>query len=64
MFNQVKNSPFVKNKSFSSNKPVDPDNLSDAGFIENHIVKLKLNAYHQFDQKYIMYPYKRKLQEY
>jgi len=59
LFNQVKNSPFVKNKSFSSNNPVDPDNFTDAGFVENHIVKLKLNATISFDQKYIMYPYKK-----
>lgn len=56
LFNNTENSPFVKDKLFSSNNPKDPTDFVNPGFEQNQIVKLKLSATINFDQKYILYP--------
>lgn len=59
LFNNVENSPFVKDKLFSSNNPIDETDFLNPGFEQNQIVKLRLSAVINFDQKYILYPNKK-----
>lgn len=59
LFNNTINSPFVKKRIFSSNNPIDPQDFTNPGFEQNQIVKLKIKAVINFDQKYIKYPHKK-----
>ncbi len=59
LFNNVPNSPFVKQKRFESNNPVDGKNYDDPGFEENNILKFKVGIDIVFDKKVVSYPNKR-----
>lgn len=59
LFNNTINSPFVKNRLFSSNNPLNPEDYENAGFEANHIFKLRLKATYHIGQKYISYPHKK-----
>lgn len=59
LYNTKEHSPFIKDKMFSSNNPLDPRDFTSAGFEENHLMKLKLNAVINFKQEYIRYPNKK-----
>ena len=51
LFNHTKHSPFVKNKSFSSNNPIAPSDFENPGFEQNQIVKLKFKTVIDLNQK-------------
>lgn len=59
LFNNTVNSPFVKNKLFNSNNPIDPTNFNEAGFEQNSLYKLRLKATYHIGQKYVSYPHKK-----
>lgn len=59
LFNNTVNSPFVKNKLFGSNNPIDPTNFNEAGFEQNSLFKLRLKATYHIGQKYVSYPHKK-----
>lgn len=59
LFNNTINSPFVKDRLFSSNNPLDPTDFENPGFVSNHIFKLRLKATYHIGQKYISYPHKK-----
>ena len=59
LFNHTERSPFIKDKLFSSNNPLNPNDFTSAGFEQNHIFKLKINAVINFKQEYIRYPEKK-----
>lgn len=59
LFNNTEFSPFVKDKPFLSNNPLDPTDFTSSGFESNHIFKLRLKATYHIGQKYITYPNKK-----
>lgn len=59
LYNHTTNSPFVKDKLFGSNNPLDPTDFENAGFTSNHIFKLRLKATYHIGQKFIRYPHKK-----
>ena len=59
LFNNTERSPFIKDKLFSSNNPLNPSDFENPGFEQNQIFKLRLAATINFEQKYIRYPHKK-----
>ncbi len=59
LFNNTKRSPFIKDKLFSSNNPLNPSDFENPGFEQNQIFKLRLHTVINFEQKYIRYPHKK-----
>lgn len=59
LFNNMKHSPFIKDKNFESNNPVDGTDFINPGFDENNILKIKIGIDIVFDKKVVSYPNKR-----
>ncbi|MCP1995628.1 DUF5686 and carboxypeptidase regulatory-like domain-containing protein [Flavobacterium sp. HSC-61S13] len=59
LFNSMLRSPFIKDKYFESNNPMDGSDFIDPGFEQNNILKVKLGMDIVFDKKIVSYPNKR-----
>ncbi|WP_430613668.1 DUF5686 and carboxypeptidase regulatory-like domain-containing protein [Flavobacterium sp. JP2137] len=59
LFNNMKRSPFIKDKVFESNNPIDGADFVNPGFDENNILKMKLGIDIVFDKKVVSYPNKK-----
>ncbi len=56
LFNNTDYVIFNRDKAYTSNHPLDPENDTYAGFAQHHLVKAKIGAQFNFGQKYISLP--------